>query len=169
MQDEIINKVAESELIQFDLQDFYVKGERVLFDLKGFLFEELILKEKDFREQVKNYDWQGYENKLVAITCTADAIVPTWAFMLVASHLQPYAQKIVFGDLNKLEEEIFREQLSNVDIQQYANKRITIKGCSAIYVPPSAYIEITVLLRPFAKSIMYGEACSTVPLYKRKI
>lgn len=169
MQDEIINKVAESELIQFDLQDFYVKGERVLFDLKGFLFEELILKEKDFREQVKNHDWQGYENKLVAITCTADAIVPTWAFMLVASHLQPYAQKIVFGDLNKLEEEIFREQLSNVDIQQYANKRITIKGCSAIYVPPSAYIEITVLLRPFAKSIMYGEACSTVPLYKRKI
>ena len=169
MQDEIINKVAESELIQFDLQDFYVKGARVLFDLKGFLFEELILKEKDFREQVKNHDWQGYENKLVAITCSADAIVPTWAFMLVASHLQPYAQKMVFGDLNRLEEEIFREQLSNVDIQQYANKRITIKGCSAIYVPPSAYIEITVLLRPFAKSIMYGEACSTVPLYKRKI
>ncbi len=164
----IINKVAESELLQFDLQDLHVKGKRVLFDLKPFLFEELILKEKDFREQIKNFDWNQYNDALVAITCTADAIVPTWAFMLVASQLQPFAKKIVFGDLNKLEEELFREQISKINVQEYNDKRVSIKGCSHIFVPPSAYVEITALLRPVAKSIMYGEACSTVPLFKRK-
>ena len=168
MQEEIINKVAESELLQFDLQDLHVRGERILFDLKPFLFEELILKEKDFREQIKNHDWKSYEKKFVALTCTADAIVPTWAFMLVASQLQPFAKKLVFGDLNKLEEELFREQLSKINIAEYKDKRISIKGCSNIYVPPAAYVEITTLLRPVAKSIMYGEACSTVPLFKRK-
>lgn len=168
MEKEIINKVAESELLQFDLQDLYVKGERVLFDLKGFLFEELILKEKDFREQIKNHEWKQYENKFVAITCTADAIVPTWAFMLVASQLQPFAKKIVFGDLNKLEEDIFHEQISKINVEEYKDKRVSIKGCSHIEVPLTAYVEITALLRPVAKSIMYGEACSTVPLYKRR-
>lgn len=168
MSEEIINKVAESELLQFDLQDLYVKGERVLFDLKKFLFEELILKEKDFRDQIKNHIWNQYENKFVAITCTADAIVPTWAFMLVASQLQPFAKKIMFGDLNKLEEEIFRTQISKIDLKDYTDKKISIKGCSDIYVPPSAYVELTALLRPVAKSIMYGEACSTVPVFKRK-
>ena len=168
MEKEIINKVAESELLQFDLQDLHLKGERVLFDLKSFLFEELILKEKDFREQIKNHDWKSYESKFVAITCTADAIVPTWAFMLVASQLQPFAKIMVFGDLNKLEEELFRTQILKLDLSDYTDKRITIKGCSDVYVPPSAYVEITALLRPIAKSIMYGEACSTVPLFKRK-
>ena len=168
MEKEIINKVAESELLQFDLQDLHLKGERVLFDLKPFLFEELILKEKDFREQIKNHDWKSYESKFVALTCTADAIVPTWAFMLVASQLQPFAKKMVFGDLNKLEEELFRTQILKLDLSDYTDKRITIKGCSNVYVPPSAYVEITALLRPIAKSIMYGEACSTVPLFKRK-
>lgn len=164
----IVNRIAESDLVQFDLQDLFVTGERVLFDLKGFLFEELILKEKDFRAQVKDHDWKFYENKFVAITCTADAIVPTWAYMLVASYLQPFAKKIAFGDLNKLEEEIFQEQISRINLNEYAEKRITIKGCSDIYVPPSAYVELTALLRPVAKSIMYGEACSTVPVYKKK-
>ena len=168
MEKEIINKVAESELLQFDLQDLHLKGERVLFDLKSFLFEELILKEKDFREQIKNHDWKSYESKYVAITCTADAIVPTWAFMLVASQLQPFTKIMVFGDLNKLEEELFRTQILKLDLSDYTDKRITIKGCSDVYVPPSAYVEITALLRPIAKSIMYGEACSTVPLFKRK-
>ena len=154
--------------VQFDLQDLHLKGERVLFDLKPFLFEELILKEKDFREQIKNHDWKSYESKFVALTCTADAIVPTWAFMLVASQLQPFAKKMVFGDLNKLEEELFRTQILKLDLSDYTDKRITIKGCSNVYVPPSAYVEITALLRPIAKSIMYGEACSTVPLFKRK-
>ena len=168
MSEKIINKVAESELLQFDLQDLYVKGERVLFDLKSFLFEELILKEKDFREQIKNHDWKKYADKFVTITCTADAIVPTWAFMLVASQLQPFAKKNVFGDLNKLEEELFRDEISKINVQEYNDKRVSIKGCSNIYVPLSAYVEITVKLRPVVKSIMYGEACSTVPLYKRK-
>ena len=133
MSEEIINKVAESELLQFDLQDLHLKGERVLFDLKNFLFEELILKEKDFREQIKSHDWNYYENKFVALTCTADAIVPTWAFMLVASQLQPFVKKIVFGDLNKLEEELFRGQISKINVQDYLDKRISIKGCNNIY------------------------------------
>src|SRR3954470_21099435 len=111
MENEIINKVAESGLVTIDLEELYIKGDRVLFDLKGWLFEELILKEKDFREQVKNHDWSQYKDRYVALACTADAIVPTWAFMLIATHLQPYAKKIAFGDLKKLEEELFHEQI----------------------------------------------------------
>ena len=164
----IINKVAESGLINIDLEELYVKGERVLFDIKGWLFEELIIKEKDFREHVKNHDWSQYENKLVALTCTADAIVPTWAFMLVATKLEPFAKKIVFGDLRKLEEELFHEQLQKLNPDNYRDQRIVIKGCSKVEVPVSTYVELSSLLRPVAKSIMYGEPCSTVPIYKNK-
>jgi hypothetical protein len=165
LEKEIINKVAESGLVQFDLEELHQVGERVLFDLKGWLFEELILKEKDFRDHVKNLDWTEYKDKLVAVTCTADAIVPTWAFMLVAAQLQPLAKKIVFGDLKKLEEELFKEQISILNAETFRNQKVVIKGCGE--VPVSAFMELTNFLRPLAKSIMYGEPCSTVPVYKR--
>src|ERR1022692_211005 len=168
MENEIINKVAESGLISIDLEELYIPGERTLFDLKGWLFEKLILKEKDFRDQIKNHDWSQYQNKLVALTCTADAIVPTWAFMLIATKLEPFAKKIMFGDLKKLEEGLFHEQIQTLNLENYRNQRIVIKGCSKVEVPASAYVEITALLRPVAKSIMYGEPCSTVPIYKSK-
>ena len=168
MEKEIINKVAQSDLVTINLEDFYPKGERVLFDLKGWLFEELILKEKDFREQIKNHDWSQYKNKFVAITCTADAIIPTWAFMLVASNLSPFVQRIVFGDLTKLDEELFHEQIQKLNCENYRDEKIIIRGCSTIDVPVSAYVELTNRLRPVAKSIMYGDACSTVPLFKNK-
>ena len=166
MEKEIVNKVSESGLLQFDLEDLHQDGDRVLFDLKGWLFEELILKEKDFREQIKNHDWTQYKDKYVAVSCTADAIVPTWAFMLVASQLEPFAKKIVFGDLNKLEEELFREQIKKLDAETFRNQRVVIKGCGD--VPVAAFVELTNFLRPLVKSIMYGEPCSTVPVYKAK-
>jgi hypothetical protein len=168
MENEIVNKVAQSGLVNIDLEDLYQQGERILFDIKSWLFEELILKEKDFREKLKNHNWIQYQNKFVALTCTADAIVPSWAFMLVASMLQPFAKKIVFGDLQKLEEEIFHETISKTDFSVYQNQRVIIKGCSRIVVPTSAYVEVISLLQPLVKSIMYGEACSTVPVYKKK-
>jgi hypothetical protein len=167
MENEIVNKVAESGLITIDLEDFYPEGERILFDIKPWLFEELILKEKDFREHIKNHDWAQYENKFVAINCSADAIIPTWAYMLVASALSS-AKKIVFGDLQKLEEEIFHDIFKKMNPEEYRDQRIIIKGCSNKEVPASAYVEFTNLLQPVVKSIMYGEACSTVPVFKRK-
>jgi uncharacterized protein DUF2480 len=166
MSEEIINKVAESGLVQFDLEELYPRGERVLFDLKGWLFEELILKEKDFRDGLKKHDWSKYSSAYVAVTCTADAIVPTWAYMLVVSHLQPVAAKVVMGDLQKLEEELFKEAISKLDPEKFRDARIVMKGCGD-KVPASAYVDFTTFLRPLAKSILYGEPCSTVPVYKR--
>jgi hypothetical protein len=164
---EIINKVAQSGIITIDLEEFYPKGERILFDIKDQLFQGLILREKDFREFVKNEDWSKYTNKYVAITCTADAIVPTWAYMLLTIHLQSIAKKIVFGNLETLESTLYHELLSKININDYKDARIVIKGCGKLPVPTAAYLEITRLLVPVAKSIMYGEACSTVPLYKK--
>lgn len=164
--DEITNKVANSGIITIDLEDHYVQGERVLFDIKPLLFQELILKEKDFRDSIKNTDWSAYKNKFVAITCTADAIVPTWAYMLLTLALEPYAKKIVFGDLNSLENELIEEKLSKLDVTAYTDARIVIKGCGDKNIPINAYVRLTALLKPHVKSIMYGEPCSTVPLYK---
>jgi hypothetical protein len=166
MAEEIINKVASSGLITIDLEEFYPKGERVLFDLKPLLFHELILKEKDFREFIKEHDWANYKDKMVAITCTADAIVPTWAFMLLSIALEPYAKKIVFGNLATLEAILFNEVLKSINYSDYQDKRIVIKGCGNLPVSTNAYVELVRGLKPFAKSIMYGEPCSTVPLYK---
>ena len=166
MSNEIINKVANSGLITIDLEEFYPKGERVLFDLKPLLFQELILKEKDFREFIKEHDWAGYKDKMVAITCTADAIVPTWAFMLVSIALEPFAKKIIFGNLATLEAILFSEVLKAINYTDYQDKRIVIKGCGNLPVSTNAYVELVKGLKPFAKSIMYGEPCSTVPLYK---
>jgi hypothetical protein len=169
MSDEIINKVANSGLITIDLEEFYPKGERILFDLKPLLFHELILKEKDFRDFIKQHDWTVYKDKMVAISCTADAIVPTWAFMLVSIALEPFAKKIVFGNLETLEAILFNEVLTTINYSEYTDKRIVIKGCSNLPVSTNAYVELVRGLRPFAKSIMYGEPCSTVPLYKAPV
>lgn len=165
---EIVNKVAQSGLVTIDLEDFYVPGERMLFDIKDWLFEELILKEKDFREKLKEHDWTKYEGQFVAITCSIDAVVPTWAYMLIVTHLKPIAKKITFGNIQKLEEEIFDEAIAKLNITDFQDKKIVIKGCSKIEVPVSAYVNLTAMLRPVAKSIMYGEPCSTVPVFKRK-
>lgn len=165
---EIINKVASSGLTEFNLEDFYPKGERAVFDLKDFLFQGLILKEKDFREALKNFDFTTYSGKYVAVLCSADAIVPSWAFMLVAVYLEPYAKRVVFGNTETLETVLYTDALSKLDLEKFRGEKIIIKGCSKYPVPESAYVEITRLLRPLAKSIMYGEACSTVPLFKAK-
>ncbi len=168
IQENIINKVAESGLTSFDLADFYPQGERVVYDIKDNLFHGLILKEKDFREFIKEHDWAQYQDKHVAITCTADAIVPTWAYMLLANRLAPYAKTMVFGTLETLETVLFENALSDLDIEQYRNQRIVLKGCGDIPVPVSAYVDLTAKLTKVAKSIMYGEPCSTVPIFKRK-
>ena len=163
----IVNKVALSGIITIDLEDFYPPGERVLFDMKDLLFQGLILREKDFREFVKNEDWSKYQDKYVALTCSADAIVPTWAYMLLTTQLEPFVKKVVFGNLETLETILYNQELGKLNISDYTNARIVVKGCGSLPVPKAAYVEIARLLRPFAKSIMYGEACSTVPLYKQ--
>lgn len=164
---EIVNKVELSGIVTIDLEDFYPQGERVLFDIKELLFQGLILREKDFRDFVKKEDWSQYKDKYVALMCSADAIVPTWAYMLLATQLEPFVKKVVFGNLETLETILYNEALAKLDINAYKNARIVIKGCGNLPVPKGAYVEITRLLRPVAKSIMYGEACSTVPLYKQ--
>lgn len=164
--DEIVNKVAKSGLITLNLEDYYRPGERVLLDIKEQLYQGLILREKDLREYIKNEDWSKYKNKYVAVDCSADAIIPVWAYMLIASALEPFAKKVIFGNLETLETILFQEALTELDFEKFRNERVIIKGCSRYPVPVSAYVELTARLRPVAKSIMYGEACSTVPIYK---
>jgi hypothetical protein len=164
---EIVNRVSNSALVTFDLEDYYQSGERVLLDIKDQLFNGLILKEKDFRDFIKARDWTQYKNKFVAITCSEDAIIPTWAYMLLTSALEPHARTIVFGTLNDLETKIFFDSLSAIDFTQFLNAKVVIKGCSKVAVPVAAYVEATRLMRPYASSIMYGEPCSTVPVYKK--
>ncbi|AYB30346.1 DUF2480 family protein [Chryseolinea soli] len=166
-QDQIVNKVANSALVTFDLEHYYQPGERVVLDIKGQLYQELILKEKDFRDFIRQHDWTAYQDKYVAITCTADAIVPTWAFMLVSIALQPYAKQVVFGTLEELETAIFKKSLEKVDWTTFQNAKVVVKGCSKVDVPVAIYVEATNNLRPYAASIMFGEPCSTVPLYKK--
>lgn len=166
-QDQIVNKVANSALVTFDLEHYYQSGERVVLDIKGQLYQELILKEKDFRDFIRQHDWAAYQDKYVAITCTADAIVPTWAYMLVSIALQPYAKQVVFGTLEELETAIFKKSLEKVDWSSFQNAKIVVKGCSKVDVPVAIYVEATNNLRPYAASIMFGEPCSTVPLYKK--
>ncbi len=168
MEKELVNKVAGSGIISFDLEEYYPKEEIKIFDLKEYLFMGLILKEKDFRAALLTTDWEQYRDKNVAITCTADAIIPMWANMLAASYLQPVAKEVVFGDEKKLVETILLKKLSGVKGEDFIDKRVVVKGCGEVSIPESAYVEITNKLRPFAKSIMYGEPCSTVPIYKKK-
>ncbi|MGN6641295.1 MAG: DUF2480 family protein [Mucilaginibacter sp.] len=168
IQENIINKVAQSGLVTLDPAAFYPAGDRVVYDIKDNLFQGLILREKDFREFVKNHDWSQYAGKNIAVTCTADAIVPAWAYMLIANRLAPYAHEVVFGDKDVLETMLFEKAMTSLDVEQYRDQRIVIKGCGEIEVPVSAYVELTKKLTPVAKSIMFGEPCSTVPIYKRK-
>lgn len=165
---EITNKVAASGLITLDLEEFYPEGERVLVDIKEQLFQGLILREKEFRAFIQDTNWSIYRDKFVAITCSTDAIVPTWAYMLLAATLAPFAKKIVFGNLEQLEQSIFQETLSKLNLTPFKEARIVVKGCGKLPIPKGAFVELTSLLQPIAKSIMYGEPCSTVPLYKRK-
>ena len=164
---EIINKVALSGIITIDLEEFYPQGNRAVLDIKEHLFQDLILKEKDFREFIKNEDWSKYTDKFVALICSADAVVPTWAYMLLAIKLEPYVKKVVFGDLETLETILYNDILNKLNFDEYKDARVVIKGCGHLPVPKAAYVEITRLLRPIAKSVMYGEACSMVPLYKQ--
>lgn len=166
--EEIINKVAGSGIVSIDLEEFYVPGERIIFDITPHLFQGLILKEKEFRDFVKNNDWSVYTGKIVGIVCSADAIVPTWAYMLISLSLEPFAKRIFFANAQEIETILFSEQLNNINPQDYKDARIVIKGCGDKPVPTNAYVQLTVLLKPLAKSIMYGEPCSTVPLYKAK-
>ena len=168
IQEKIVNRVSESDLITFDLEEFYPKEEKKSFDLKEYLFMGLILKEKDFREALKNFDWSVYQNKNVAVFCSADAIIPVWAYMLVAVYLTPVAKRFYFCKEEELDEVIYKEEIAALDVSQYTDQRIIIKGCSDKPVPVSAYLEITRKLRPVAKSLMYGEACSNVPLFKQR-
>ncbi len=168
MEEEIVNRVAQSSLITFDLETLYHPGERILLDLKDHLYEGLILREKDFREFVTTHDWNIYKNKNVAITCSSDAIIPQWAFMLVATRLSGIAHMVIMGDLTALENSLFNDSLRSVDIEKYRDKKVVIKGCGKFPVPGYAYVEITRLLTPVVTSLMFGEACSAVPLYKRK-
>ena len=168
MQETIVNKVAESGLITLDLEEYYPKEEIVVFDLKAHLFMGLILKEKDFRAALQNIDGSQYQSKNVALTCSADAIIPMWAYMLVASYLRPFANEIIFGNKETVISALILKNLSKINGEEFTDKRIVVKGCGDVQIPESAYIEIINKLRPYAKSIMYGEPCSTVPIYKKK-
>ena len=168
IQENFVNKVAASGLVTLNLEEYYPAGERLVYDIKDNLFHGLMLREKDFREFIKTQDWSQYTGKNVAVICSADAIVPTWAYMLLANRMKPYVNEVVFGNLDVLEAVLFTKALSKIDINAFANERVVIKGCGDIAVPTAAYVELTNLLTPVVKSIMYGEPCSTVPVYKRK-
>jgi hypothetical protein len=168
MEETIVNRVAASGLITIDLEEYYPKGGTAIFDLKDYLFRGLILKEKDFRTALQELDWEQYRDKNVAITCSADAIIPRWAFMLVATYLQPIAKEIVFGDDKTLQQTLLLKNMSVINGEDYVDKRVIVKGCGDVDIPEAAYVEITNKLRPFVKSIMYGEACSNVPIFKKK-
>lgn len=167
MQDEIINKVANSALEVFDLEDYYPAGNRTQIDISQWLYEGFLLKEKDFREALKNHDWQQYQNHLVAINCSTDAIIPAWATILVTVYLAPFAKKVVTGTIEDLNTALYQEIIPTIDFSKFQDKPVILKGCSKKPVPESAYIMAIQKLQTVAKSIMYGEACSAVPLFKK--
>lgn len=168
MAEVFVNKVAESGIITLDLEDYYPKQDIRVFDMKDYLFMGLILKEKDFRENLKTLDWQPYEGKIVTVTCTADAIIPVWAYMLVSAYLQPLAEQVLFGTQEQATNQLLLNNIAAIDASAYADQRVVIKGCGEKPIGEAAYLQITNQLRPVVKSIMYGEPCSTVPIFKRK-
>ena len=168
MSDVIVNKVAGSGIITLDLEQYLPREPVMAFDLKDHLFMGLILKEKDFREALKNKDWNEYEGKNVSIYCSVDAVIPVWAYMLVATYLQPFAREIFTGTEAEMQKYLFLRNLAAIDPASFTDERVVVKGCGEQAIEPFAYTEITRLLRPVAKSIMYGEPCSTVPVYKKK-
>ncbi|WP_172916817.1 DUF2480 family protein [Capnocytophaga canis] len=168
MTQEIVNRVTKSALEIFDLEDYYPNERRLLLDIKEFLHEGFILREKEFREALDSYSWETYENAYVAIYCSTEAILPAWTFILIASKLQPYAKKIVQGDLQSLEVAIFQDIIAGVDISYLIDKPVIVKGCSKKTIPEEAYVMAVQRIQPIARSVMFGEACSAVPIYKRK-
>ncbi|MCX8492592.1 MAG: DUF2480 family protein [Cyclobacteriaceae bacterium] len=166
---EVVNRVTTSALVILDLEEYHTTGERVQLDIKPWLFQELILKEKEFRDHIKSHNWTQYEGKLVTIICSAGAIIPTWAYMLVTIAVQPFAKFTSFGSISDLEIQLYSHALKKIDWQQFNNAKVVIKGCSKMHVPIATYVEATNYLRPIAASIMFGEPCSTVPLFKKKI
>ncbi len=168
MPNEILNRVANSKLKTIDLEEYYPQGLRTVIDLKNWLFQELILKESDFREHLKNHDWSQYKNHYIALTCSVDAIIPSWAFMLITTYVSPFAKKVVIGSLKDLETSIFQDLIAKLDIEMYKDKSVIIKGCTGKPIPETAYVQLVERLQPLARSIMFGEACSTVPLFKIK-
>lgn len=165
---EIVNRVSQSTLVTFNLEDHYPKGERVLLDIKDWLYEGFILREKDFRAALKGHNWEQYKDAYVALTCSTDAIIPGWAYMLIATELQPFVKKMLVGNLEQLETSLYQYIIEKLDLSAYKDKPVIIKGCSNKPVPPNAYLWITSKMQTVAKSVMYGEACSSVPLFKRK-
>jgi len=163
----IVNKVANSSLVNIDLEDYYPRGKRMQIDLSETLFQGLILREKDFREWIQTHSWDQYSEAYVAVECSADAIIPVWAYMLVAAQLESFAKRIVFGNLEDLETAVYADIIANLDTSSFEDQRLIIKGCGNLPVPRAAFLMLTIKLRPIAKSIMYGEACSTVPIYKK--
>ena len=167
METPFVNRVANSGLVTLNLEDLIHPGERVVYDIKDNLFHGLVLREKDFREFIKTNDWAQYDGKNVAIICSADAIVPTWAYMLLATRLQNHAYRYVFGDLAALEQALFQEAIAGINAEEYRDAKVVVKGCGNVPVPTYAYVAIMQKLLPVTSSIMYGEPCSTVPLYKK--
>ena len=168
MENELVNKVSESALVTINLEDYYPKEEVATFDLKDYLFMGLILKEKDFREALKTLDLTPYTGKAIAVTCSADAVIPVWAYMLVASVLQPVANEVLFGNEEEIKKQLLLTNIAALPVNEFADKRIVIKGCGDLPIGEAAYLQATKILRPVAKSIMYGEPCSTVPIFKKK-
>jgi hypothetical protein len=168
MTDPIVNRVAESALITFDLEKLYQIGNRQTIDLSQWLEQGLLLKEKEFRAQLKAHDWSAYQDQFIALHCSTEAILPAWASLLVMTHLQPYARKVVLGSLNDLEVQLFAEEIQLLDVTPYKDQPLIIKGCSDKTVPQDAYVQLIAKLQPVVKSLFYGEACSSVPLFKKK-
>ncbi|WP_299777613.1 DUF2480 family protein [uncultured Formosa sp.] len=168
MAEDIINRVASSKLKVLDLEDYYPSGARILIDIKDWLLEGLVLRETDFRTLIAAHNWKQYQSTYVALTCSTDAIIPSWAYMLITLELEPFAKKTVLGNLDQLETSIYQDIINTLDVSDFKDAPVIIKGCSKKPVPDSAYVMISNKLKPIARSIMFGEACSSVPLYKRK-
>lgn len=168
MEETIVNRVASSPIVTLNMSDYKIEGERIIYDLKDNLFQGLVLREKDFRTFLKEHDWSVYEGKHVAIQCSVDAIVPSWAQMLLTTYLVPYAATVVYGSLDDLEKQIIQKMLAKVNVEELADRPVVVKGCSDIAFPEHIYVQLTQLLQPVVKSLMFGEPCSTVPIYKKK-
>lgn len=167
MAEEIINRVQRSGIVTIDFEELFPKGERLAFDIAPYLWQGLALKEKDFREFVAEHDWEQYQDKNIAIFCSVDAIVPTWAYMLLAASLEPFANKITFGSIEELEKELFDDLIASYDVSEVEGRRVVVKGCSDLPIPLSAYVKITAKIKPHVKALMFGEPCSTVPIYRK--
>lgn len=163
----IVNRVAKSKIQTFDLEKIYPDGERVALDISQWLYKGFVVKEKEFRESLKKHNWEQYQGQFIAIYCSNDAIVPEWAYMLITTYLNDYAQKIVYGSLHELEIQLFNDVIRQIDPEEYRDKPVIIKGCSEKSIPQNAYIQLVQKLQPVVKSMMFGEACSSVPLYKK--